>query len=263
MTGPVAAQVSATVQALKENANRLGLTWRMRIATVTLGDQDDAGVVMARYDGDTEAIGMFSMIGALATDQRVYVLEVPEAQNYVVGSVSPTFYRRRQTLTAAAASVTFSGIPADLASVTIKWRARTDFAGPLISMRMQINGSSGAVYFWQFQRGSGALFSAAEGVADTEGQVGVATGATAASGSFGLGMINLHNWDVDPASGFLGWVDTSFAGAASGQMIAESGGGNVAIVGPFTSITLFPQLGANLVAMSDFQLYGEYLAVTP
>jgi hypothetical protein len=74
--------VGVGVQTVVEDANRLGLTWQLKLATVT-----DNSPAQAIYDGDTAAIGMVSMIGSLEVGARVYVLVVPPSGNFVVGQV--------------------------------------------------------------------------------------------------------------------------------------------------------------------------------
>jgi hypothetical protein len=95
MSGPFAGSstpdlLSASVQSLLESASRLGLTWAINLATVVdPGATSTVGAIKATLDGDTEAITMFSMIGTLVQGQRIYVITVPPAGNYVVGTAGP------------------------------------------------------------------------------------------------------------------------------------------------------------------------------
>jgi hypothetical protein len=75
--------IGVAAQAIVANAKRLGLTWTLRMATVREGE--DPTNILAIYDGDTEPIGMTSMVGLIAPDSRVYVLQVPPGGNYIVG----------------------------------------------------------------------------------------------------------------------------------------------------------------------------------
>jgi len=78
--------VAVAAQAIVANAQRLGLTWTLRIATVNIVTSESR--VDAVYDGDVEAIGMENITGeALATGLRVYVLMVPPGGNFIVGFV--------------------------------------------------------------------------------------------------------------------------------------------------------------------------------
>lgn len=76
--------VDVGTQGLVSNAVRLGLSWNMTSATVTSGK--DPTKVLALCDGDTVPIVMQSMIGAIATTTRVYVIQVPATgTNYIAG----------------------------------------------------------------------------------------------------------------------------------------------------------------------------------
>ena len=82
--GAAGAMAQAQVRAIVQNATALGLTWTRRPATVT---QDDP--VMAVFDGDTEAIGMTSLIGPVTVDERVWVDIIPPSGNYIMARATP------------------------------------------------------------------------------------------------------------------------------------------------------------------------------
>lgn len=70
-------------QALAANADRLGLTWGLRPATVT--DFDFATQkATAIYDGDTEGVAMSSLCGGLLPGFRVMGMQVPPSANYAL-----------------------------------------------------------------------------------------------------------------------------------------------------------------------------------
>jgi hypothetical protein len=71
------------VQAIIENAKKLGLTWEIRPATVAQGA--NPRIVTAVYDGDSEAIIMRSLIGRIRPNARVVCMAVPPATNYIIG----------------------------------------------------------------------------------------------------------------------------------------------------------------------------------
>ncbi|MBC9004836.1 hypothetical protein, partial [Micromonospora aurantiaca (nom. illeg.)] len=81
----LAVPVKALAEAVLEKAVRLGLTWRLRPATVTSVAND--GTIRALHDGDTQAIRVTSMIGAVPVRARVMVLKSPPAGNHIVGLV--------------------------------------------------------------------------------------------------------------------------------------------------------------------------------
>lgn len=84
MTSP-ALPVSELLPALVDKARSLGLTWGLRPAVIS---NVDGSITKAIYDGDTTAIRVTSLVGALAPGQRVMVMFVPPAGNYVIGSLS-------------------------------------------------------------------------------------------------------------------------------------------------------------------------------
>lgn len=72
-------------ETLVRNANRLGLTWRLRLGTVT--EAVLTGSPQVRLDGDDVSIPVVSMVGPVALDARVYVIIVPPAGNFIIGTV--------------------------------------------------------------------------------------------------------------------------------------------------------------------------------
>lgn len=73
---------TASVAALVDNAKRLGLTWDLKLATVTT---TASAVVMGICDGDTQAIGLRPLTGMPIAGQRVWVISIPPAGNYIIG----------------------------------------------------------------------------------------------------------------------------------------------------------------------------------
>jgi hypothetical protein len=71
----------AAARTVVSDSQRLGLTWQLKLGTVA-----DSTLSTARLDGDTVAIRVINMTGRLlVAGQRVYVITVPPAGNYVVG----------------------------------------------------------------------------------------------------------------------------------------------------------------------------------
>lgn len=103
--------LSVGAESLVLNAQRLGLVWTLRRATVDAGISGD--FVTAKYDGDEAAITMVTMIGALAKGTRVYAIGVPPAGNYVVGRADPLSLRHvfnRQDTASTTASTTYANL---------------------------------------------------------------------------------------------------------------------------------------------------------
>lgn len=78
------------IDAVVQNANRLGLTWEMLLATVANGT--DATAVLALCDGDDTNLTMVSMIGTLYQGERVYVIKVPPSGLYIAGRATQANY---------------------------------------------------------------------------------------------------------------------------------------------------------------------------
>ena len=93
--------VNAGVQELVRTAGRLGLTWSLRIGTVTEATSINSMLVL--LDADTQSIAVVSMIGGVAVDDRVYVISVPPAGNFAVGAVS-RFYPGQRIATSIVTS---------------------------------------------------------------------------------------------------------------------------------------------------------------
>lgn len=90
MTAPMTGVVSTELQALRDNAERLGLVWKRRPATIVAPQSDDPTGVTAVMDGDTVPINVYSLIGIPVVGARVMCDIVPPSGIYVVGYVGPT-----------------------------------------------------------------------------------------------------------------------------------------------------------------------------
>lgn len=250
-----AAAAAATIQALKDNAERLGLVWQIRPATVVTADP-----VTAMYDGDSEAIAMTPMIGNVYVGQRVYVFIVPPSGNYIAGVASgstPAFWQYRRRLAATTTNVSLA-IPAGLRNLVVRWKARSTLAATYGDLRMTINGVVGAFYPTQYLIGQGAAAGAAQDAGGVNSAfVGWVAGATATANRFSTGQVELNALDISGL--FLGHLFQSQVMGAVGGAIASYGGGDVlAGVGfPYASVQLFPN-GGSFVTNSDFQMLGEY-----
>lgn len=71
--------------ALASDADRLGLTWKLRPATVMDGG-DPTGILL-QIDGDTTPMNGYSLIGPLQVGARVMCALVPPSGTYIVGYV--------------------------------------------------------------------------------------------------------------------------------------------------------------------------------
>jgi hypothetical protein len=105
-------------RSIVENAKRLGLTWNLRMGTVT--EATTSSRVQVRMDGDDLSITVTSMVaGTLFIGDRVYVISVPPGGNFIVGIVTRFFPGQRiATSKITTNSGTFTGVPVQVASVT-------------------------------------------------------------------------------------------------------------------------------------------------
>jgi hypothetical protein len=79
---------SSTAKAIVDNANRLGLTWIMRPATVTsLTSTSSAQSVSISYDGDVGSVTAVSVCGVVLPGTRVLAIQIPPSGNFVIGVI--------------------------------------------------------------------------------------------------------------------------------------------------------------------------------
>lgn len=120
-----------TASAIKENADRLGLTWRMRPATVASSNKSAYGNpaiegVPVIYDGDSAVLQAVSLIGLTPTGTRVMCIQIPPQGNYIVGVINGSVPRNlifQQQVFASgslALTTTPTNIPGASVSVDIK-----------------------------------------------------------------------------------------------------------------------------------------------
>jgi len=241
---------ATTIEALRANAQRLGLIWNRRMAEVN--DGTDPAAVMATFDGDAEPVPMVSMIGMVSAGQRVYVDIVPPGANFIVGR--PGGYRSRQLLAATVASVTFSGIPSTMTGLRLRWRARIDAAVNLQFIGARYNSDASAVYSWHYTQGLNATASAAPFSAQTYAMIGFCTGASAPANVYGSGVANFIGWDIALNPSFNHYSEALGTGVAN--FASTNGGGVMAATGTWTSLQVVPASGS-FVAGSSFELIGE------
>lgn len=127
MTTPVSPHVMlgvplATVEELLRQAKRLGLIWELRPATVVNTTATTLGAYEPRVvmDGDvTNAmIPVVSLVGPLAMNMRVMVMDVPFGGNYIIGIISADAIRRYEIGAFASHATTISSVEAVLETFT-------------------------------------------------------------------------------------------------------------------------------------------------
>lgn len=162
-----------------------------------------------------------------------------------------------QVLGSPAASVTFSSIPTSFRHLRLTWSARSDTAGSsVISVDLRINGDTGANYDGNFMQVVGSTVGTGiDSVGRTSCFVGKASSAGWASGSWGIGVIDLFDWNhpaaaskIQVLSRYTLWIDTTNTSTGlTGYIYIGSA--------PYTSLTMLMDSG-NFVAGSSFTLWG-------
>lgn len=158
MTGELPQLFSAQAEAIVDRAQSLGLTWTLRPGTVNTSYATSPSVI---YDGDTEPIGVVSLIGNLLPATRVMMLQIPPAGNFVLGALSQTgttnvkqtaTYRNDTAATAdttlttasqnimAATSVTITSDAEYMLTLNVDWDAFVAGGNNLCAATIQIDG---------------------------------------------------------------------------------------------------------------------------
>jgi hypothetical protein len=82
---------NSSAKAIIDNANRLGLTWTMRPATVSsLAFTTTTNPTHIIYDGDTATVAAVSVCGVPPPGSRVLCIQLPPSGNFIIGSLSGT-----------------------------------------------------------------------------------------------------------------------------------------------------------------------------
>lgn len=169
------------------------------------------------------------------------------------------------SLTSTAASVTFSGIPANYTHLQVRMSAQTNRATyGRDAVSLQFNGDGGSSYNSHGVYGDGStIASEANGVATniTLRNVGTTTTGSAYFGSIIVDVLDYTNIQKNKTVRFFGGVDVNgTVGGAGGTSTFGSGlyfGGTVGnAANVISSITFAPGSGTLFSANSHFALYG-------
>lgn len=213
-------------QSVAENADRLGLIWQLRLATVETITSDD--IVQAVYDSDSNAIAMTSMIGQLAPEDRVWAITVPPAGNYICGLASVSAglgsYQDAQWSDAGTLITTAAGAETAVASVT--WDSEPNFVfrvGRLYCIKVQVG------LFASTAASTVSRLRVREGSATTSGQqiafwqptmTAASVGASTANSFFGLAYV--RNSETANLTTKLSLTVERVAGAANVSLYGDS-----------------------------------------
>jgi hypothetical protein len=165
-------------------------------------------------------------------------------------------YRATQTLASAAASITFSSIPSTLRTIEVQWRAKSSDAATPRYLQMRVDGSSAASYYDHLTYWIGvAAPTVTQFTAQTASRVGLIHANNASDGNnFSVGHALIGAWHAPAADPSVHWRANSggMAGAVGHQ---SSFTGTIALAGPHTSLTFFPDLG-NFMTGTEITIKG-------
>lgn len=252
---------TAQARAIVSNANALGLTWELRMASVVKVTADSVTNAITSalilLDGDTESITAVPMVDILNVGGRVYVISVPPSGNFIVGYATPAEWTKNIFLNSALATVTMN-VPATLKNFQINWIVRTDYGGFMAeTMLMRVNDLSTASYFYQGTQVASGVSSTINGNAQTSFDCGVMTTAAATATVYGSGNIVCSGW-YRPGYLFPSFETNSNAVAFGVNQWQRNVGGIALLTGPYTSLVFRSEHGANFIAGCSWQARGWY-----
>ena len=200
-----------------------------------------------------EDLGIAIENTVLSLQSRIQQLE---ANVPAIAANLPIQFRSSQITTGSVPSVLFSDIPTNLRHLRLVYSARGDNASHAQFLHARINADAGAQYHYSYIQVNNATVAGASATGVAQEVVGFSTGSLASAGQYASGVCDWSGWDSPHANG-LGHVFTfQCLGNGIANFFAGAGGGSYSPVGPYTSITLLPGNGGNIIAGSEFTLYG-------
>lgn len=156
--------------------------------------------------------------------------------------------RQRVLAAGTSSAIVLSGISSSVKTLNLYWVARGTAAQVLCDVRLRVNGTSGANYVGNFTRvvsSTATSFADYSGGAVTSAHVGSIPAASAAAGNYGAGVIRIPGWSTwSTGRAGLNWTWSAHAWENVGNSVYGSGGGYYfGIAGPYTSLTLMPDVG--------------------
>ena len=169
---------------------------------------------------------------------------------------SSRFLISSQTLGSAAASVTFSSIPATYTDLVVKWSARSAQANATTRININLNGVSGTSYSFTKLQATGTSASSAQvGSFDKWwGEYVSADNATA--NTFGSGELYLPNYlsTVNKPASFFSVAENNTT--VNGDWYVSALASLATITSAVTQIAFALNTGDNFMSGSSFYLYG-------
>ena len=157
------------------------------------------------------------------------------------------------TLGSSTSTVTFSSIPATYKHLQIRYMARTDRANNEDIVLVRFNSDTGSNYSRHFLYGDGASVGVGGAANQTYILTDGCTGASATSGIFGVGLVDVVDYANTNKFKTLRGL-TAYDRNGGGLVVVNSG--NWRSTSAITSITITSFNSANFVQYSHFALYG-------
>lgn len=156
------------------------------------------------------------------------------------------------TLSAATASITFSGISQSYTDLLLVAMWRKSGNGSQDKIDCRVNGDSGTNYSDTYLYGGGSSAASGRETGKTMFMAGYAASSDASSGAFGMTTMNFQSYSNTTTYKTI--INNSFTSAPSGVVIPCVGlwRSTAAI----TSITLYPDDNSNWISGCTFNLYG-------
>lgn len=223
-----------------------------RIRAQLTGATSGSGGYVGQVSGAAPASGTF-VTGDAVTDGTMGTLWVCNS-----GGTSGTWSAlpaqvATQKLGVAAASVTFSSLPA-FNRYKVFWYARASDASVAEPIFIQLNGDTGNNYLWEVNQANNATVNGtSSGGAVAHIQIGTMAGNSATANYFSAG-----EFTIDGAQGSLFKIaqGTAAAFSTTSNMWNGTYSGQWNSTAVVTSVTIFPGNVANFVAGSQFSVYG-------
>jgi hypothetical protein len=157
------------------------------------------------------------------------------------------------TLSTATATVTFSSIPQTYKHLQVRYLARTDRANNEDIVQIRFNTDTGANYSRHYLFGDGASLGSGGVANETRILTDGCTGASATSGIFGVGIVDVIDYaDVNKYKTLRGL--TAYDRNGGGLIVVNSGSWRSTVA--INTITVTSYYASNFVQYSSFALYG-------
>jgi len=248
-----AADVNQFTNLLNGTTTNTSVTVANRIRAQLTGATTGTGGYTGQVAGAPPGSGTF-LTGDVVTDGSLGTVWVcsnggsPGSWNAVPTQIAT------QTLISAAASVTFSSIPA-FNHISVTWKTRATDNNAAEQLYLRFNGDTASHYLWENNQANNAGAVSGATSAGLVGQIQIATipANSATSGFFGAGQFTVPYFNDSTNFAAVSGTASAFATVTNMWSGTYSGMYNQAVT--LTSLTVFAAT-SNLAIGSRFSLYG-------